>query len=118
MSNLEERLMQAEFVASHELAEDLGVWMEFAERAGRTAQQQFQVWLQDQQTFMQALARGEAPLQAFADHAARSSGHCMEGLQAAVDLYAEQTQRLLRLHEMFWSPLLRGGGSRQLPAGR
>lgn len=112
MSNLDDQLMQAEFVASHELAEDLGVWMEFADRAGRTAQKQFEVWLEDQQTFLQALANGEPPLQAITDHASRSGRHCMEGVQAAADLYAEQARRMLRLHEMFWSPLMRGSGSR------
>ncbi len=112
MSNLEEQLLQAEFVASHELTEDLGMWMEFADRVGRTAQEQFQVWLEDQQAFMRALGSGQPPLEAVAEHASRSGQHCVEGLRVATDLYAEQMRRMVRMHEMFWSPLLGRSGLR------
>ncbi len=112
MSNLDEQLLQAEFVASHELTEDLGMWMEFADRVGRTAQEQLQIWLEDQQAFLRALGSGQPPLEAVAEHASRSSQHCAEGLQAATDLYAEQMRRMARLHEMLWSPLLGRSASR------
>ena len=108
-------VLKAEFVASHELTEDLGSLLEFAQKLGDVCETQARIWFEDQQTFVRDLIDGErSAAEATAQHALRSAEHYLDGADAVADLWVSQGKRLSRVHELFWAPLSRsskGAGS-------
>ncbi len=110
MSKLSDEVLSAEFVAGHEIAEDLGLWFEFADRWQQTAQQQFQTWASDQQKFLRSLTDGTPLQQAVSEHVSRSSTHCLESTKAYSELMREQGNRVANFHNTLWKPFFQTFG--------
>ena len=105
MTDVDQKLLAAEYIATHEMVEDWGEWFGFAERCADLARRQMDAWVDDQRAFCDELSGGEPPANAVAGHVLRSTRHAVDGATALATLYLDELDRLSKVHDAFWRPL-------------
>lgn len=105
--HLAEDLAGAEFVAAVEMAETVGISVEFADRVSEIVKDQTRYLKADYGATWRDIKAGELPPLTMSRHLQRRISHSAEGLgQYYQALYAEQA-KLLNLGLTIWQPLLK-----------
>jgi len=98
----------AEFIAAAELAEDIGIEMEFLARLRKISSEQWQYWFEDLQETATEIQSARNPLSIFGSgirHISRRTQHQQEGwLEFLQSLYIEQKKRI-DTHNQLMQPL-------------
>lgn len=108
VSELAADVAGAEFIAATELAEDIGIEMEFQARLRTISSQQWQYWLEDLQATATEIQAARTPLNIIGlgiRHITRRTQHQQEGwLEFLQSLYIEQKKRI-DTHNQLMQPL-------------
>jgi len=98
----------AEYLAATEIAEDVGIEMEFMARLQKISSAQWQLWFEDNQQTLQTLREERSILgwlSTTLDHMSRRAQHQQEGWLAFLQSLSVEQQKRIETHQQLTRPL-------------
>ncbi len=95
-------VLAAEYLASREATEDVGVLFEYWERMSQFARKSCERGRSDQQELVRSISSGENPLAALADYAGKVAVSSAEGVLELMAASGEQAVRMAKVHSLMW----------------
>lgn len=117
-SGLAERAQEAtgaEYLATREMTEGVGLGLAFLERIGQIQRQQFEWFVEDYGTSFRRLGEMSSPFEVWVDHVSRRMQHATEGARQLIDAATRGSSDLDSTHRQLWSPFASLTGTRTAP---